>query len=66
MTPDAPPLTQKTIPIALGSDDAGAALKEIIKAFLEGRGYTVNDYGNGADDYPTWPTGSPKTSPNRV
>ena len=43
----------RTAPIALGSDDAGAALKEVIKAYLEGRGYTVDDYGNEADDdYP--------------
>ena len=39
--------------IAVGADEAGAALKERLAAFLAERGYQVKDYGNGAGlDYP--------------
>lgn len=42
-------------PIGLGSDDAGFALKEILKAHLTSLGVAVNDYGCHTDapvDYP--------------
>jgi ribose 5-phosphate isomerase B len=39
--------------IAVGADDAGAALKERLAAYLQQRGYQVRDFGNGAgQDYP--------------
>jgi ribose 5-phosphate isomerase B len=41
--------------IAIGSDDAGFALKEDLKRFLEGEGYEVSDYGCNSPepvDYP--------------
>lgn len=39
--------------VLLGSDDAGNALKEAVKSYLEARGVTVKDYSPGPeDDYP--------------
>ena len=43
--------------IALGSDHAGYALKEDVKAFLEERGHEVVDYGTDSEqpvDYPAF------------
>jgi ribose 5-phosphate isomerase RpiB len=43
--------------VALGADHAGFALKETLKAWLVGRGYTVLDFGtHGTDpvDYPDY------------
>jgi ribose 5-phosphate isomerase B len=44
-----------TRPIAVGSDDAGFPLKEVLKGFLESEGYAVTDYGCNSPepvDYP--------------
>ncbi|HEV2894372.1 MAG TPA: RpiB/LacA/LacB family sugar-phosphate isomerase, partial [Actinomycetota bacterium] len=39
--------------IAIGADDAGAPLKERLAAYLQQRGFQVEDYGNGDGlDYP--------------
>ncbi|MGF1447957.1 MAG: ribose-5-phosphate isomerase [Opitutales bacterium] len=43
--------------ISLGTDHAGFAYKEAVKAFLEGRGYMVKDcgaYSAERSDYPTY------------
>jgi ribose 5-phosphate isomerase B len=47
----------KTLSIALGSDHAGFAYKEKIKAALLAAGHTVRDFGTyseAACDYPDW------------
>lgn len=47
----------KTFTVALGSDHAGFAYKEAIKARLLAEGHTVRDFGTHADaacDYPDW------------
>ena len=39
--------------IAVGADDAGAALKQHLAAYLQDRGYQVKDFGDGEGrDYP--------------
>ncbi len=39
--------------IAVGADDAGAPLKQHLAAYLQDRGYQVEDYGDGEGrDYP--------------
>lgn len=46
-------MTSKLKPIAIGSDEAGIALKEIVKDYLESRGVAVKDYAHASeDDYP--------------
>jgi ribose 5-phosphate isomerase B len=43
--------------IALGADHAGFHTKEIIRGYLEGQGYTVNDVGTWSEesvDYPDY------------
>ena len=44
--------------IVLATDHAGFAMKEVIKAFLQGKGYTIDDVGAHAlvadDDYPRY------------
>ena len=45
----------KEIRIAIGADHGGFTLKETIKKYLEGRGYSVHDYGTfspASVDYP--------------
>ena len=47
----------KRFTIALGSDHAGFAYKEAIKAMLLADGHTVRDFGTHSDascDYPDW------------
>ena len=47
----------KRFTIALGSDHAGFAYKEAIKAMLMADGHTVRDFGTHSDascDYPDW------------
>ena len=47
----------KTFTVALGSDHAGFAYKEAIKAQLLADGHTVRDFGTHSDascDYPDW------------
>ena len=41
--------------IAIGSDHGGFRLKEFLKKYLSGKGYSVKDFGTGTDapcDYP--------------
>lgn len=48
-------LSMKKFSIAIGSDHAGFAYKEAIKAMLLGEGHTVRDFGTYSDvscDYP--------------
>jgi ribose 5-phosphate isomerase B len=43
--------------IALGTDHAGFTLKEVIKDYLEAKGYEIIDYGTHGDepvDYPDY------------
>ena len=43
--------------IAIGSDHAGFSVKEIIRKYLEGAGYAVNDLGTSSEesvDYPDY------------
>src|SRR5471030_1778256 len=50
-----PPVTPKLFTIAIGSDHAGFAYKEAIKAMLLAEGHTVRDFGTYSDapcDYP--------------
>ena len=47
----------KTFTVAIGSDHAGFAYKEAIKAQLLADGHTVRDFGTHSDascDYPDW------------
>jgi ribose 5-phosphate isomerase B len=47
----------KKFSVALGSDHAGFAYKEAIKAMLLAEGHTVRDFGTYSDaacDYPDW------------
>ena len=47
----------KTLTIAIGSDHAGFAYKEVITAMLLAAGHTVRDFGTYSDaacDYPDW------------
>ena len=47
----------KTFTVALGSDHAGFAYKEAIKAMLLAEGHVVRDFGTHSDaacDYPDW------------
>ena len=47
----------RTFTIAIGSDHAGFAYKEAIKAMLLADGHTVRDFGTHSDascDYPDW------------
>lgn len=47
----------KTFTVALGSDHAGFAYKEAIKAMLLAEGHIVRDFGTHSDaacDYPDW------------
>lgn len=47
----------KSLSLALGSDHAGFAYKEAIKALLLAEGHTVRDFGTYSDaacDYPDW------------
>lgn len=41
--------------IALGSDHAGHALKEKIKAHLQAKGYQIRDYGTNSTDSADYP-----------
>ena len=51
-------MTSKNKTIYIGSDHAGLKLKETIKKYLEGIGYTYEDLGNAKyqpdDDYPDY------------
>jgi ribose 5-phosphate isomerase B len=41
--------------IAIGTDHAGYRLKEVLKAYLQGKGYEVQDFGTNSEescDYP--------------
>lgn len=42
-------------PVYIGSDHAGYALKEVLKAFLEAQGYTVHDVGVFSEDPADYP-----------
>ena len=47
----------KTFTVAIGSDHAGFAYKEAIKAMLLAEGHVVRDFGTHSDapcDYPDW------------
>jgi ribose 5-phosphate isomerase B len=41
--------------ISIGNDHAGTDYKFAIKSFLEGKGYTVNNYGTDASDSVDYP-----------
>lgn len=41
--------------IALGADHAGFKLKEVLKSFLEDKGYTVKDYGAYSEERADYP-----------
>lgn len=41
--------------IAMGSDHGGYALKEHLKAYLEGKGYQVEDFGCHSTDSCDYP-----------
>ena len=47
--------TQKINKIAIGSDHGGFLLKEILKKFLEEKGYQITDCGPGNTDPVNYP-----------
>ena len=49
------PQNNLTPRIALGADHAGYQIKEVIKSFLEGQGYAVDDAGTWSEDSVDYP-----------
>ncbi len=43
-------MTQKITKVAIGADDAGYVLKEAVKAYMEGKGIEVTDFGPDSTD----------------